>query len=117
VTGFYAFVTSPAHSWCPQRQTTSVRLAIPSQWALQYFDPSDGTQLHAGFAHFFGFVIVHLPRSVRCSLARNGPDRLYAGFRCAVAGKRCFLSALSQLPGPSLTRSGRSIASAQLPFG
>jgi len=30
---------------------------MPSQWALQYFDPSGGIQLQAGFAHFFAFAI------------------------------------------------------------
>jgi hypothetical protein len=91
--GIYAFVTSPAQSRWPHRHTTSVPLPMPSQWALQYFDPSDGVQLQAGFAHFFGFAMMHLPRSVRCSscssLGRNGPDALYAGIRCAGAGKRC----------------------------
>jgi hypothetical protein len=30
---------------------------MPSQWALQYFDPSAETQLQAGFAHFLSFAI------------------------------------------------------------
>jgi hypothetical protein len=30
---------------------------MPSQWALQYLDPSAETQLHAGFAHFLSFAI------------------------------------------------------------
>jgi hypothetical protein len=79
-------VASPLQSLCPQRHNTSTRSPLPSQWALQYFEPSEGTQLHAGFAHFFGLAMVHLPRSARRSLARNGPARLYAGFRCAGEG-------------------------------
>ncbi|MGA2753169.1 MAG: hypothetical protein ABSE53_05330 [Terracidiphilus sp.] len=53
----YAFVTSPVHSAWPHRQTTSVPFPMPSQWALQYFAPPAGTQLQAGFAHFFAFAI------------------------------------------------------------
>jgi hypothetical protein len=30
---------------------------MPSQWALQYFDPSVGMQEQAGFSHFFGCAI------------------------------------------------------------
>jgi hypothetical protein len=40
-------------SW-PQWHTISVLLATPSQWALQYFALSVGTQLQAAFAHFLG---------------------------------------------------------------
>jgi hypothetical protein len=53
----YAFVTSPLQPGWPHRQTTSTRSPMPSQWALQYFDPSVRTQLQAGFAHFFAFAI------------------------------------------------------------
>jgi hypothetical protein len=53
---------------------------MPSQWALQYFAPSLGTQLQAGFAHFFGFDMVHLPQSVPNLWAHFGLDALYAGF-------------------------------------
>jgi hypothetical protein len=38
-------------------QTISVLLAVPSQWALKYFDPSAARQEHAAFAHFFGWAI------------------------------------------------------------
>jgi hypothetical protein len=57
---------------------------MPSQWALQYFDPSAGTQLQAGFAHFFGFAMMH-PSSIRRVLAagRNGPAALYVPFQSA----------------------------------
>jgi hypothetical protein len=57
---------------------------MPSQWALQYFDPSAGTQLQAGFAHFFGFAMMH-PSSIRPGLiaGRNGPAALYVPFRSA----------------------------------
>ena len=47
-------MASPRHPGCPHVQTTSVCPAVPSQWALQYFDPSVGVQEHAGFAHFLG---------------------------------------------------------------
>jgi hypothetical protein len=50
--------------------------AVPSHWALQYFDPSVGTQLQAGFAHFLSFAIGLPPRSIcvwpfRCDKAQN----------------------------------------------
>jgi hypothetical protein len=44
-------------------QTISVLLAIPSQWALQYFDLSGGTQLQAALAHFLELAMVLLCRS------------------------------------------------------
>jgi hypothetical protein len=31
---------------------------MSSQWALQYFAPSVGTQLQVEFAHFLGFVVI-----------------------------------------------------------
>jgi hypothetical protein len=39
-------------------QTTSIDLAIPSQWALQYFSLFSGMQEHAVFAHFFGSAMI-----------------------------------------------------------
>jgi len=36
----------------PQVQTISTLSATPSQWALQYFSFSGGTQTQAGLAHF-----------------------------------------------------------------
>jgi hypothetical protein len=41
--------------------------AIPSQWALQYFDFSSAIQLHAAFAHFLAvaLAIVLLYRHTR----------------------------------------------------
>jgi hypothetical protein len=38
-------------------QTISDLSAIPSQWALQYFDLSVEMQLQAAFAHFLGAVV------------------------------------------------------------
>jgi hypothetical protein len=58
----YALLTSPAQPGWPHLQTTSVPLPMPSQWALQYFDPSAETQLQAGFAHFLSFAIDPPPR-------------------------------------------------------
>ena len=55
----------PVQPGWPQEQTISILLAIPSQWALQYFDPSEGVQLHAAFAHFFELAMVLLYRSAR----------------------------------------------------
>jgi hypothetical protein len=34
---------------------------MPSQWALQYFDPSVVMQLQAEFAHFLGLAIIAPP--------------------------------------------------------
>ncbi|SPE28654.1 hypothetical protein SBA5_680015 [Candidatus Sulfotelmatomonas gaucii] len=59
----YVFML-PAQSEWPHRQTTSARVPMPSQWALQYFDPSLGTQLQAGFAHFLALAIRLPPSSV-----------------------------------------------------
>lgn len=47
---------------------------MPSQWALQYFDPSVGTQLQAAFAHFFLLAMAHHPI---CSGHRPGTDPLH----------------------------------------
>jgi len=33
---------------------------MPSQWALQYFSFPPGTQLQAGFAHFFGVLAMFI---------------------------------------------------------
>ena len=46
-------------------QTISVLSAIPSQWALQYFDLSAAGQLQAAFAHFLELAIVLLYRFAR----------------------------------------------------
>jgi len=43
-------------------QTISTLLAMPSQWALQYFDFSGGTQLQAALAHFLGLAMILLYR-------------------------------------------------------
>jgi hypothetical protein len=51
------------HPGWPQVQTISVLLAIPSQWALQYFEPSDVVQLQAAFAHFLELAIILLYRA------------------------------------------------------
>jgi hypothetical protein len=56
---------------------------LPSQWALQYFDPSAGTQLQAGFAHFFGFAMMHLPWSIRSCLALMDLTDSMSGFDVA----------------------------------
>jgi hypothetical protein len=40
---------------------------MPSQWALQYFDLSVGTQLQAAFAHFLELAMVLL-----CRFAQGG---------------------------------------------
>jgi hypothetical protein len=58
----YVF-TLPEQSVWPHRQTTSARVPMPSQWALQYFDPSVGIQLQAGLAHFLALAISLPPRS------------------------------------------------------
>jgi hypothetical protein len=58
----------PEQPACPQEQTISVLLAIPSQWALQYFDPSVVVQLQAAFAHFLELAMVLL-------LGRGAPGR------------------------------------------
>jgi hypothetical protein len=61
---------------------------MPSQWALQYFDPSAETQLQAGFEHFLSFAIDLPPRpagqcmagqarySVRCGKQLNRSPRI-----------------------------------------
>jgi len=59
------FHRCPVQPGWPQEQTISILLAIPSQWALQYFDPSEGVQLHAAFAHFLELAMVLLYRPVR----------------------------------------------------
>jgi len=48
-------------SW-PQVQTISILLAIPSQWALQYFSFSGAVQLQAEFAHFLGVLAIDSPQ-------------------------------------------------------
>jgi hypothetical protein len=70
-----------AHSGCPQRHTTSIRPAFPSQCALQYFELSLGTQVQTGLAHFFALAMVppfHPPwdrpgANGRCSGACSRP--------------------------------------------
>jgi hypothetical protein len=67
-------------SW-PQVQTISILLAIPSQWALQYFSFSGAVQLHAELAHFLGVLAIDPPqdrKGFRC-----------ARFRCREQGKGC----------------------------
>jgi hypothetical protein len=51
---------------------------MPSQWALQYFEPSVGTQLQAGFAHFLALAIC--PPSLVCTADKltTGLGALYA---------------------------------------
>jgi hypothetical protein len=46
-------------SW-PQVHMSSVLSPMPSQWALQYFSFPPGTQLQAGFAHFFGVLAMFI---------------------------------------------------------
>ena len=46
----------------PQVQTISVLLAIPSQWALQYFELPSAGQLQAALAHFLELAMVLLYR-------------------------------------------------------
>lgn len=69
---------------CPQLQTISVLSAIPSQWALQYFDFSSAIQLQAAFAHFLGvaLAIILLYRN-----ARAEPGRVAGcAVRCRMGG-------------------------------
>ena len=60
-------------SW-PQVQTISVLLAIPSQWALQYFSFSGAVQLQAEFAHFLGVLAIFPPSNDRMNGFRDQPD-------------------------------------------
>ena len=57
--------TRPAQLEWPQLHTISVLLAMPSQWALQYFDFSAAGQLQAAFAHFLELAIILLCRRAR----------------------------------------------------
>jgi len=50
-------LVAPLQWGWPHWQATSVLPASPSQWALQYFEPSGGTQEQAEFAHFLGEAI------------------------------------------------------------
>jgi hypothetical protein len=59
-------MASPRQPEWPQVQTTSVFPSVDSQWALQYFEPSVGVQLQAGFAHFLSFAIVDPSREEIC---------------------------------------------------
>ena len=84
-------------SW-PQVHMISVLSAMPSQWALQYFSFSGGTQLQAGFAHFFVPAIVcHVPDSTtRLPSWHPGIER----FRCRVTEKGMASEAtLGRAPG------------------
>jgi hypothetical protein len=56
-------------SW-PQVHIISVLLAMPSQWALQYFCFSGGMQLQAALAHFFVFAMSSLQPG-RCLKSRH----------------------------------------------
>lgn len=47
----------------PHEQTISVLLAIPSQWALQYFELPSAGQLQAALAHFLELAMILLYRS------------------------------------------------------
>ena len=69
----------PVQSGWPHEQTISVLLAIPSQWALQYFDPSEGMQLQAAFAHFLELAMVLLSRSAPGVRAGIPVERYDAG--------------------------------------
>ena len=60
----YAFMPDCLQPSWPQVHMSSVLSPMPSQWALQYFSFPPGTQLQAGFAHFFG-VLAMLISSVR----------------------------------------------------
>ena len=73
----------PEQLVCPHVQTISVLLAIPSQWALQYFELPSAGQLQAAFAHFLELAIVLLYRSACRFWAA---DRLTV--RCTMAWKR-----------------------------
>jgi hypothetical protein len=78
----YDLNASPLQPGCPQAHITSVEPLRPSQWALQNFSLFAGTQLHAGFAHFFSSAMrISLPasiafcgkrRKVRCRLESAG---------------------------------------------
>jgi hypothetical protein len=53
-----AVVMSALQQEWPQWQTSSVASPAPSQWALQYLEPSSATQSHVGFAHFLVDLVV-----------------------------------------------------------
>lgn len=57
----YDVLVSPSQFEWPHRHINSVRPAVPSQCALQYFEPLGAMQLQLGFAHFLlGFAIAFL---------------------------------------------------------
>ncbi len=110
----YVFML-PAQSEWPHRQTTSARVPMPSQWALQYFDPSLGTQLQAGFAHFLALAIRLPPWSVwlsslaplwvqgrNISVFRRQPGGLFIDFCCQGSASFCYLDCRRDSP---MTRS------------
>jgi hypothetical protein len=72
-------------SW-PQVHMSSVLSPMPSQWALQYFSFPPGTQLQAGFAHFFGVLAMLSPPARQTRLLRHSGHRR---FRCQVDPKGC----------------------------
>ena len=70
-------MASPRQLECPHAQSTSVLPAMPSQWALQYFDPSVGIQEQAGFSHFLGCAILSPPHpleTLKPSVGHGGYD-------------------------------------------
>ena len=65
----------PVQPGCPHEQEISILLAIPSQWALQYLEPSEAGQLQAAFAHFLefaiGFLLYRSGGTGKCRLRRS----------------------------------------------
>jgi hypothetical protein len=53
---YFASKASPLQAGWPQSQIASTDPLILSQWALQNFCPSGGTQLQAGLAHFVSLM-------------------------------------------------------------
>jgi hypothetical protein len=70
----YCPPTLPPQLGWPQRQTSSVDPPAPSQWALQYFEPSAGMQSQVGFAHFLGGLVAmaHSPGQSKTALWGKG---------------------------------------------
>ncbi len=100
-TGVSANQAWPVQLACPHVHIISVLFAMPSQWALQYFDFSSGTQLHAAFAHFLELAMVLLCRSTS---GGSTADRFDAGFewkgstRVSILGRYAVEESGSQEP-------------------
>jgi hypothetical protein len=108
-----SMILRACHMWpeqlgWPQVQTISTLLAMPSQWALQYFDLSGGTQLQAAFAHFLELAMVLLRRP---RFPKNG--RISAQEYDAGSGPKGGTAA-RQIQGSKMGSEGGSGALAQI---